>query len=108
VTTPSNSASRKGKFSASPDLNATLFNPALAQRALAFSSIASVASKATTELASGASVAVTTPGPQATSSNLPRRASPSAAPKRPGSSAFAAQWSKFCGWRANSSATLLR
>jgi len=74
---------------------ATLLKLALAQRALAFSSICSVASKATTELACGASAAVTTPGPQAMSSNLPRRASPSAAPRRPGSSAFAAQRSKF-------------
>ncbi len=56
--------------------------PALAQRAFAFSSICSVASKATTKAAFGASAAVTTPGPQATSIKRPLAALPSAEPKR--------------------------
>ena len=61
-------------------------------------------------IAPGASAAVTTPGPQATSSRWPRAASPSAAWKREAtwSSVFSAYFSKVCACRPNSSATRLR
>jgi hypothetical protein len=91
-------------------LNSTLLRPALAQRAFAVSSICSVASKATTEAAFGASAAVTTPGPQATSIKRPLAALPSAEPKRVPTSAstFSAQTANVCACRVNSSVTRSR
>src|SRR5262244_1427989 len=56
--------------------------PGLAQRALAFSSVGSVASKAVTEAALAAMAAVTTPGPQASRICCPARSSPRAVRKR--------------------------